>query len=232
MRQCKSLHRCRKCQKPHHTLLHVDKFSAESQVVANNPIADANASVGLASRISSKGKTGIPHSLLMTCRVLVDGPEGRPIEARALLDSASSTSFITERLAQNLRLPRSPQKVNITGIAGISHKSLNQSVTHFTVYPIKMPANRIDVTVLIVPRVTCDLPFHPVPFDMSWKRLSDLSLADPTFGQPGKIDVLFGVDVFTQVVLLAGGSVQPTPLLHLKQSLDGYLLAVLNHPHL
>ena len=69
----------------------------------------------------------------MTCRILIDAPDGHPIEVRALLDSASSTSFITERLAQCLRLPRSPQKVNIIGIAGLSHKSHNQSVAHFTV---------------------------------------------------------------------------------------------------
>ena len=40
---------------------------------------------------------------------------------------------------------------------------------------------------------------HPVPFDLKWEHLSGLSLADPTFGQPGRVDVLLGVDVFAEV---------------------------------
>ena len=42
------------------------------------------------------------NSLLMTCRVLVYAPDGTHIEARALLDNASSASFVSERLAQTL----------------------------------------------------------------------------------------------------------------------------------
>jgi len=38
-------------------------------------------------------------------------------------------------------------------------------------------------------------------FDKSWKHLSDIPLADPTFGQPGKVDILLGVDIFTHVLL-------------------------------
>ena len=41
---------------------------------------------------------------------------------------------------------------------------------------------------------------HPVPFDLKWKQLFDLPLADPTFGRPGRIDLLLGVDVFADVL--------------------------------
>ena len=44
------------------------------------------------------------NPLLMTCRVLVYAPDGTHIEARALLDNASSASFVSERLAQTLNL--------------------------------------------------------------------------------------------------------------------------------
>ena len=39
-------------------------------------------------------------------RVLITAPDGLSVEARALLDNASSTSFISERLVQSLFLPR------------------------------------------------------------------------------------------------------------------------------
>ena len=56
---------------------------------------------------------------------------------------------------------------------------------------------------IVVPKVTCDLPFSPIPFKAEWSHLSDLELADPGFGRPGRIDILLGIDVFV-VVLLHG----------------------------
>ena len=35
----------------------------------------------------------------------------------------------------------------------------------------------------------------PLPFDLSWNHISDVPLADPRFGQPGRIDILLGVDI-------------------------------------
>ena len=52
----------------------------------------------------------------------------------------------------------------------------------------------------MVPRVTCNLPLHLVPFNLEWKRLADIPLADPDFGRPGRIDLLLGVDVFVEVL--------------------------------
>ncbi len=49
--------------------------------------------------------------------------------------------------------------------------------------------------------MTCDLPISPVPFDWSWSHLTNIPLADPAFGQPGRIDILLGVDVFVDVLL-------------------------------
>ena len=42
----------------------------------------------------------------MTCQVILQGHNGSTTQARALLDSGSEASFITERLAQQLRLSR------------------------------------------------------------------------------------------------------------------------------
>ena len=45
----------------------------------------------------------------MTRSVLVIAPDGSTVEARALLDCASSASFVSERILQSLSLPRSNQ---------------------------------------------------------------------------------------------------------------------------
>ena len=84
------------------------------------------------------------------------------------LVSASSISFVSERLAQALRLQESTKEINVKAV--------------------------------IVPQVTCDLPSQPLPFKADWSHLADLTLADPDFGRPGKIDLLLGVEVFSAVV--------------------------------
>ncbi len=59
---------------------------------------------------------------------------------------------------------------------------------------------RIEVEAIVLPKVTSDLPVHPVPYSPKWHHLSGISLADPDFGSPGKIDLLLGVDVFGDVL--------------------------------
>ena len=49
---------------------------------------------------------------------MVTTPERYKTQARAMLDSASLSSFITERLAQRLRLPRHCHHVQVASIGG------------------------------------------------------------------------------------------------------------------
>ena len=56
-------------------------------------------------------------------------------------------------------------------------------------------------TSVVVPCVTCELPLRPIHLDSNWNHLSNLTLANPGFGQPGRIDTQLGVDVFVEVML-------------------------------
>ncbi len=123
------------------------------------------------------------------------------MEARALLDNASSASFVSEGLVQSLCIPRVRQNIRVSGIAGSTPRSSVQSVASFLISPAHHNGKKIDVTAIVMPKVTCDLPISPVPFDLSWSHLTDIPLADPAFGQPGRIDILLGVDVFVDVLL-------------------------------
>ena len=197
VKQCKSIHRCKQCQKPHHTLLHIEGAkNISSTHVTISPQENSNDIISSHTAMELKS-----NSLLMTCRVLVIAPNGTSVEARALLDNASSASFITERLSQSLCLPRAKQNARISGIAGLSHSSPTQSLATFSIAPVSPSTKKIGVTAVVVPSITCDLPFHPIPFKTEWSHLSHLQLADPGFGRPGRIDVLLGVDVFVDVLL-------------------------------
>ena len=201
VKQCKSLHHCRICQKPHHTLLHVE----DKEKPPNSLQSDSNSkftSNHTAKSISSHAAAGTTsNSLLMTCRILVVAPDNSPVEVRALLDSASSASFVSERLTQALCLPRTSQTARISGVAGLSHDSPLQSIANFTISPVRSSSKRFDITAIVVPRVTCDLPLHPISYCPAWNHLSDIPLADPDFGHPGRIDILLGVDIFVDVLL-------------------------------
>lgn len=112
---CKSPHRCKKCQNPHHTLLHVESCKESSQ--SKPTVADVSANT-----VTVKVK---PSFLLMTCHLLVLSP---PVKARALIDSGSSASFVFEGLVQSLRLSHNKQTISVSGIS--TPKQI-QSVTQF-----------------------------------------------------------------------------------------------------
>ncbi len=135
----------------------------------------------------------------MTCQVIVESPQGT-IKARALLDTGSSVSFISERLVQALKLRRHSQSARICGIAGMLHSDGKQSVTQFSVSSVYPPERKHKVNAFIVPQISGDLPICSVSSEMNWSHLKGLPLADPTYYQPGKIDIPLGVGVFAEVI--------------------------------
>ncbi len=196
-KNCTSSNRCRKCQRPHHTLLHRDpKPPAENK---EKPEAMAPSTLAVAPIVCSQSASG--NVLLMTFQTLVHAPDGTSVRARGLLDSGSSTSFISERLAQSLQLPLATQHITISGITGMSRGSSLQSVATLEISPLCCSGEKLQVSAIVVPRVTCDLPTQPVHFNTKWSHLNGLHLADPSFGQPSKVDILLGVDIYADVLL-------------------------------
>ena len=76
------------------------------------------------------------------------------------------------------------------------HWKLSASRSIFSCYATYGSNREMDLTAIVLPKVTCDLPVSPVSFDSSWSHFSDLTLADPAFGLPWRIDFLLGVDIF------------------------------------
>ena len=82
-------------------------------------------------------------------------------------------------------------------------KAHTHSVTTFRILPVNTSDNSISVTAIVVPRVTCDIPTHPISFRTRWDHLSELPLADAEFGVPACIDVLLSADIII-IFLLQG----------------------------
>ncbi len=76
-------------------------------------------------------------------------------------------------------------------MAGFSSSSVHP-ITSFHIFSSLFPTKKFITSAVVVPRVTCDMPLHQS------KLVSDLQLADPHFGQPGRIDL---VEIFDEVML-------------------------------
>ena len=142
-----------------------------------------------------------PNALLMTCQVLVTANNGLSAKARALLDAGSSASFISEWLAKSLHLRRQKQSITVTGIGGLTHPGASHDTTSFRVSSLIGSSEDFNVSAVVIPRVTCHLPTSSTPPQSNWSHIEGLQLADPTFCQPGAVDLLLGVDVFVSSLL-------------------------------
>jgi hypothetical protein len=102
---------CRKCNKRHHTLIHIDaqnQATSDSSSTTNNNLS-ANTKGATVTEVNTyhtlKDKSR-NHVLLATAIVEVRNKSGQYVPCRALLDSGSQSHFISERCVEHLRLPR------------------------------------------------------------------------------------------------------------------------------
>ena len=150
-KQCLSSNRCRKCQRPHHTLIHNDSRESQSTTVSPQIPSLASSAGPIVCSNTSTG-SNLSNTLLMTCQVRINAPDGTSIKARALLDSGSTTSFVSERVVQSLELSRRSQCLTVSGIGGISHNSPLSSVSTFEVSSLHSPKAKYAITAIVVPR--------------------------------------------------------------------------------
>ena len=145
--KCRAPSMCKKCRKYHHTLLHIEQDAKKEQAPKK--------SKGTYAASSTQRK----EVLLMTCQVKV-APDGSVTQARALLDSAASTSLITERLARQLQLSRRCCNCTINGVAGMDVQP--RGSVKFKVAGVRGGGKPIEVEGSVLPKVTDDLPTMPV----------------------------------------------------------------------
>ena len=134
----------------------------------------------------------------MTCKVKVTAADGSSTIARALIDPGSSASFVHERLAQHLRLPRKSKNAFIQGVAGSTTRT--RGSVWFQVSGVEDDSEKVGVEAFVLKKITRDLPIEPILAALKWEHLTDLKLADPDFRTPARIDLLLGAEVFTSIL--------------------------------
>lgn len=137
--ECQSKYLCRICHQRHHSMFHggSDSNAARAVPVSVGRVVEAvehTAEPPVQSLIASANPKHLPRVLLATALVTVSVPSGRSIVVRALIDQESQLTFISEGLAQLLRVKRVRMSVSVSAIASV-HAGTARHATKISVSP-------------------------------------------------------------------------------------------------
>lgn len=183
---------CRVCRKRHHSLLHEKKSYPYNKEEGKDASQEVKKQEEI--QLSSHTVCKEPTILLATALVRVEDRHGNTTVLRALIDQGSQASFLTERAAQLLKVERKIVKGTITGVGNT--KTEIRHATQVKIYATHGDNFELNIDTYIMPtQITSYLPSKLVAVNNTWRHLHGLSLADPRYNQPGKIDMLLGAEV-------------------------------------
>ena len=137
---------------------------------------------------------------MTTAQVLLVGPRGQELKARALIDSGAGLSLVSRRVAQKLDLPLEPSKLQFSAVQGAPCKPA-KFITSLIISPLNNRKKQIECKPAVVQMVTCDLPPESVQPVTDLPHLMGLQLADEDYNIPGRIDILLGADLAPQIMV-------------------------------
>lgn len=186
---------CRKCQGKHNTLLHFSKQSTDSPQDSNaQPPTVEGPLTTLTSSLSSE-------VLLATARVKILDKHNNEHDCRILLDAGSQSNFITEQLANRLKLNKEIIDIPVSGL-GKQLNHIEHSVT--TTIRSRCSSFTAQLPFLVLSIISDILPTKLIQHN-NLNIPRNLQLADPEFYKPN-IDALLGATLFYQ--LLSVGQVK------------------------
>ena len=192
-RDCSSTFRCRVCKKNHNTLLHIEAAAATQAV--NHVI--------LHNQESSDSTADHPQQnerLLMTSQVFLTNSSGEKVPARAMLDSGAAISVLSSRMMAQLQLQKTKDWMTVSGVESQAN-SPARPTANLTISSFSNTGWSTSIKVVVLPKVTVDLPRHDLSAVKRMPHLQGLSLADTHFHQPRRVDLILDSDVFDEILL-------------------------------
>ena len=163
--------------------------------------------------------------LLQTANVSIQMADGSTIMARVLLDSASHRTFMTGKLATQLKLkPQQRELLSVSTFAAKTPKDIDTYVVNFNL--ITKDQSVLQLSANVINKITGPIQRGPLqPSDLEFLlSISPEKMADtvPSNSEPSNVDLLIGSDYFwsilgTEKVILPSG-------LYLISSKIGYIL--------
>ena len=193
--ECRSTYKCKTCRGNHNSLLHEDQTipSVSVSVATNPPVCTTNATTKV-------DRTVLQDCLLMTSQVLVTGPTGTTILARALLDSGSTLSIVSDRVQRVLELKPLGNEVKVQGVGSASESDCCP-LTNVVLTSNYQPDWSHNLTVAVMKRVTRNIPIRNASAVREMPHLQGIKLADEKFDMPSPVDILLGQDIWQKLFL-------------------------------
>ncbi|XP_058128334.1 uncharacterized protein LOC131291478 [Anopheles ziemanni] len=215
LRECPSKRKCYKCQRRHHTLLHEDVAPTGQPTISvaaevepqpptpsvhppstaaeyGGPVVREQLSTACASQTIKPSK----NVLLLTAVVNVLDATNQPHRCRVLLDSGSQVNFLAEEMANRLGLPKRPANVPIVGINAL--RTLARDKLTVTIQS-RVNSYQTSLECLVTPKITGTIPSCNININ-NWDIPEGITLADPTFYTPDKVDLLIGAELFFDIL--------------------------------
>ncbi|GFW34112.1 DUF1758 domain-containing protein [Trichonephila clavipes] len=136
-------------------------------------------------------------SFLPTAKVLLYNNEGGSFLFRALLDSGSESSFISENAINILGLKRCNDRLSLRGISGIQAGTTRGSVG--LKIGSRFCKDQLTIKVYILNKVTSQIPVERVNIK-ELDYLEGIPLADEDFSKPSECDIILGSDCFFSIL--------------------------------
>lgn len=226
--------RCRHCSRKHHELLHTDESSVSASMSTNgttNSTSTANSSTTQLNAHHQTTNEAILNEqqqqqsstvLLATACVTIQATDGSKHIVRALLDTGSQASFISQDCVHRLRLKRENIVVKVSGL-GSSDAGTSKGIVNIGIGSQHNSSTKIFVDALILNRITAYLPSYHLN-DVSYAHLKNIELADKSFYRPGRIDLLLGADIYGHIIMpeiIRGAEGTPTA----QRTIFGWVLS-------
>ncbi|KAL1139321.1 hypothetical protein AAG570_006307 [Ranatra chinensis] len=218
--RCKSKHTCSSCHKPHHLLLHRPSSTAShptfpgttaSNLTSHGPpetLKSSAAPLKVPSGPAVLSNSLQPSSVLLaTALVKLYTSKTNFIIVRAVLDSASQASFVSEAVVNSLKIKRDHSAIPTSGL-GLSD-SQSSGLSHISVASLSgavVSTNHPFLVLPVITRVASSLP----PSPEFTAALKNVVLADPSFNSAAPIDCLLGASIFPTILTGAPRSLGPS----------------------
>uniref|UniRef100_A0A8D8T1R1 Integrase catalytic domain-containing protein n=1 Tax=Cacopsylla melanoneura TaxID=428564 RepID=A0A8D8T1R1_9HEMI len=227
---CQSVYQCKFCRSTHHhSLLHSDSSGGQHQRSHGNPGRVYHNDQQPHSSSSGQSRdnplaTALPASqtshcgnhlaqpssvsrsvvLLGTAVIQVQDSYGVWHPIRCILDNGSQISIISQRLAQQLKLPRRSSNIQISGIDS-DHPVRAKGELMFQLLPhpgmVKPETKPISIQAAILPKIASNLATEVSTTIIN--KFRHLPLADLTYVNPNlasNIDLLIGAEYYCQLI--------------------------------
>lgn len=198
---CRKTTSCQICKRRHHSLLHPpNEPENRSQDIPpavkhpDKPVRDQTITSCLATGKGTKSR----QVLLATALINIESHKGQVQVIRALLDQGSQACFITEDTVQLLQLKKTPVKGIISGV-GQRESLSTKSMVRLMIQSRVDHQFKVQVNAYVLKNITSCLPEKTVD-PVEWVDLQELTLADPQFNVPNKINVLLGADIYSSIM--------------------------------